>query len=421
MTDNSFPPDLSSELPAPREEEPASLRQDILDELADHLACSLQRERVKTANERQAATNVLNRFGNPASIARKLWFDAMREKIMNQRLTMALMCVTFLVVSGLAVMMWKSLETSQATQAAMLERQQEFFNSLLTTIQDQKPAEKIPDGWAKLDVKLESVSGAPVKGAAWVEFTMPTGDRQYFKTTEESDGQGIIQLGLLPWGSHRINFRLPELNVFSSRVVELRPGSDETFRIQCPVSIPNSTVELSVTPPPEIRELPIAFLGTVRGSISINGTDWTFNELPGTQILFNSNGQILGEVLERKVIRNDGKDKFEFQFLHRPLIVLGNRAEFGLDPFVMISTTEPLLPQPTENATGPQHVILIPSLPTTIMSGRGTGQSSAISDADSNNVISIEFGNKSPYWTAYIAQAAQLLSTLKQQQTENQK
>ena len=35
---------LSALLPPPRDDEPASLRQDILDELGDHLACAYNRE-----------------------------------------------------------------------------------------------------------------------------------------------------------------------------------------------------------------------------------------------------------------------------------------------------------------------------------------------------------------------------------------
>ena len=36
--------DIAADLPAPRDDEPESLRRDIVDELADHLQCSLQRE-----------------------------------------------------------------------------------------------------------------------------------------------------------------------------------------------------------------------------------------------------------------------------------------------------------------------------------------------------------------------------------------
>ena len=37
-------------LPPPRDDEPASLRQDIIDELADHLACAYNRELLRGAD-----------------------------------------------------------------------------------------------------------------------------------------------------------------------------------------------------------------------------------------------------------------------------------------------------------------------------------------------------------------------------------
>ena len=39
-----IPDDLAAELPPPRDDEPESLRQDIIDELTDHLHCAMQRE-----------------------------------------------------------------------------------------------------------------------------------------------------------------------------------------------------------------------------------------------------------------------------------------------------------------------------------------------------------------------------------------
>ena len=82
--------DITGELPAPRDDEPEHLRQDIADELSDHLDCALNRELYFTQDEQQAKQNVLSRFGNVNRIARKLWFDWMKEKIMSQRLNLAM-------------------------------------------------------------------------------------------------------------------------------------------------------------------------------------------------------------------------------------------------------------------------------------------------------------------------------------------
>ncbi len=48
--DMIFNQTLSAELPPPRDDEPPSLRQDILDELADHLACAYRRELLRGAD-----------------------------------------------------------------------------------------------------------------------------------------------------------------------------------------------------------------------------------------------------------------------------------------------------------------------------------------------------------------------------------
>ena len=82
------PDELANELPAPRDDEPASLRQDIVDELADHLQCARGRERNRTGDDATAEKNVLERFGNPAKVAYRLWFDGMKERIMGQRITL---------------------------------------------------------------------------------------------------------------------------------------------------------------------------------------------------------------------------------------------------------------------------------------------------------------------------------------------
>ena len=60
---------ISAELPPTRDDEPASLRRDIVDELADHLACSYNRELLRGADATEARQRVLHRFGDPAAVA----------------------------------------------------------------------------------------------------------------------------------------------------------------------------------------------------------------------------------------------------------------------------------------------------------------------------------------------------------------
>ena len=62
-----------------------SLRQDILDELNDHLVCAYHREILRGVDSSVARRRVLEQFGDPAAVACRLWLDAMRGKIMAQR------------------------------------------------------------------------------------------------------------------------------------------------------------------------------------------------------------------------------------------------------------------------------------------------------------------------------------------------
>src|SRR5271168_2044883 len=108
---------LSAELPPPRDDEPAALRQDILDELADHLGCAYHRELLRGANSVEARRRVMERFGDPAAVARRLWFDAMRGKIMAQRVMIATCLVVTLASLSLAGGMYVQSVVAQRASA----------------------------------------------------------------------------------------------------------------------------------------------------------------------------------------------------------------------------------------------------------------------------------------------------------------
>lgn len=125
--------DLLADLPAPRDDEPSSLRQDILDELSDHLACALHRELVKSGDSQIAEARVLDRFGDPRRIAVQLWFQAMWSRIMLQRVSMGLqglLAIGVLLVAFLLFRVydfqyrmvdeWQTLKNQSASNQAML-------------------------------------------------------------------------------------------------------------------------------------------------------------------------------------------------------------------------------------------------------------------------------------------------------------
>src|ERR1700761_5414983 len=85
-----FPLELLAALPEPRQDEPASLRIDIVDELSDHLHCAFRREVLRDGDEAAARRRTLDRFGDPKQLARRLWWQAMWSRIMKQRIVSAL-------------------------------------------------------------------------------------------------------------------------------------------------------------------------------------------------------------------------------------------------------------------------------------------------------------------------------------------
>jgi hypothetical protein len=108
-------------LPPPRPSEPKNLRADILDELADHLVLATKREGECEQGEPSNETiwaRVLKQFGDPDAIARRLWWDAMRETVMREWVQ------TLAIIAGpVAVLLFVALgfRQMQATNLALLE------------------------------------------------------------------------------------------------------------------------------------------------------------------------------------------------------------------------------------------------------------------------------------------------------------
>ncbi len=80
----------------------------------------MNRELLKNADEQLARQHVLNQFGDPIKIARQLWFDAMKERMMSQRIitgVSVVMAVCSIAVVGIA---WMLMRESQGVNQKML-------------------------------------------------------------------------------------------------------------------------------------------------------------------------------------------------------------------------------------------------------------------------------------------------------------
>ncbi len=106
--------DNEDAFPARHSREPGGLRQDILDEIADHLACATEREQERDTggNEETVWNRVLDKFGDPNTIARRLWWDQMRETVMREWIQTGVM-----IVVGLAVVVFMAVVVRQMNTA----------------------------------------------------------------------------------------------------------------------------------------------------------------------------------------------------------------------------------------------------------------------------------------------------------------
>jgi hypothetical protein len=165
---------ISTDLPAPRDDEPAGLRQDILDELADHLACSYNRELLRGANPGEARLRAIERFGNPAAVARRLWLDAMKGKIMAQRVLIATCLVMVLACFGVVGLVWSRSNRASAEVAEANRRLAEVLGQNQATNQEMLR-----------QLQAMAKPAAPANSAEWIPVTFKL-------TVEKPDGPPAV-------------------------------------------------------------------------------------------------------------------------------------------------------------------------------------------------------------------------------------
>lgn len=191
--------DLTARLPPPHEEEPASLRSDIVDELRDHLVCASDRERRRlevsghVADTQQVKQAVVERFGDPASVARQLWFDAMKGRIMVQRIMLGTVLAAIL-----AMLVW--IANLSRTLTSVVDENRKATAAILDRLGKEKPSEFVP---ARVTLVHANRGGPVVDQAVILEglHGKAEGAGEYIRKT---DHQGIADFGYLPWGVYRL-------------------------------------------------------------------------------------------------------------------------------------------------------------------------------------------------------------------------
>ncbi|WP_417385442.1 hypothetical protein [Gimesia sp.] len=224
-------PEISIEdFPPRRDDEPSSLRQDIIDELSDHFACALNRELLKNPDEQLARRRVLEQFGNPIAIARQLWLEAMKEKIMSQRIMngiFAVMAVCCIAVVGIA---WSMMQESRAFNLQLLEQ--------FKLAQERSSAEAPGDMHGILfQLVQEGSEDRPAVGFQG-KLTRYEEHKPIFALEVVSDQSGQLDFGKLPWGKYELELQAPWSEKMETLHLITIPGRSYEKTVLCPARAP---------------------------------------------------------------------------------------------------------------------------------------------------------------------------------------
>ena len=294
----NWPPDIADELPARRDDEPSSLRQDIADELADHLQSSFVRELHRTPEETSAKSNVLDRFGDPRRVARQLWFDAMKEKIMSQRLLITALLVTAVACLGSTGLTFMLVEQSRQASQALVDQVEQSRKANEAFLKESRTAnaamiEKLvaistPLGgreagpatsmeWNPIKIRLvkDKAGGAPAEGYEVVleGHVLDTANKN--SITRKTGVDGLADLGVVRPGQHALSITTPWKESHHKGIMVL-PGQPLTEEIVCPAADrQEAPVSFTVDWPDDLlpRGLWTVCLA-VHGNRQIDGQPW---------------------------------------------------------------------------------------------------------------------------------------------------
>ena len=243
-----FGDSLSADLPAPRDDEPAGLRRDILDELADHLACSYNRELLRGASPAEARRRAIERFGDPAAVARRLWLDAMRGKIMVQRVLIVTCLVVMVACFSLVGLVWDQSSRAAAQAAEANRRLAEVLNQTQATNQEMlkqlqamaKPAQPSKDAdWipVKFQLTMEKPDGPPAVGYEVILGRGHGGAEKDGSIHRRSDATGLADFGVVQPGDWEFTVRAGPWHTTGG--LNAVPGTSILKEIVCPKSPPD--------------------------------------------------------------------------------------------------------------------------------------------------------------------------------------
>jgi hypothetical protein len=251
-------PELSvDDFPPRRDDEPSSLRQEIIDELSDHFACALNRELHKNPDEQLARKRVLEQFGDPIKVARQLWLEAMKEKIMSQRILIGitvLMAVCCLAVMGIA---WILVQESRTVNQKLLEQVAAIADRPVPAAESQTDQEILlelkrlnqlqatsrvatQDRLNQVSFQLVTEQNRQPIADVSGRLIRPSQKQEDFTVDAVSDANGKLDFGRLPSGPYALELKTPWGEMYQELDLRIIPGRDFMKTIVCPAHQPES-------------------------------------------------------------------------------------------------------------------------------------------------------------------------------------
>ena len=303
--------DLAGAFPAKRDDEPPDLRRQIIAELQDHLQAAMHREVLLTGDPGQARKNVLTRFGDPARLARKLWFEAMWEKLMTQRLMLVALVVVVFVSFGSMGLTWFLVVQAGQMNRALIEQNRatnELLLAKLTTLGNGASRPEKSMDWNSLKVRLSTEkSGAPAAGLQVTLQGHLLDQTSVMALVRTTGADGVADFGLVRTGQHQVAVVTPwgeSINhkPYDAQIVTMMPGEPQTLEIVCPTKPEETEILIAVDWPQELAGRPLwlvcDFIPLER---EVAGESWRRQDDSPQYIVVDPSGKLTNPDLRRSV------------------------------------------------------------------------------------------------------------------------
>jgi hypothetical protein len=232
-------------------------------------------------------------------VAHWLWFDAMKEKIVSHRITLAASLVVAVACLFVAGMSWQMSQQNRDANGAILDKL-----SFLATQQQQHQSLD----WNPMKVRLVTGSeeGPPavgvkarldgaVSGGFGGGAVKNTSSSMMPMLEEVSDADGYVDFGLVRYGTYHLSLVCP-WQESGSISLTVRPGQTFSKTIVCPTEPEKVNLALQIDMPEDLKQRELWVCGVIgfdSPPIQSDALSWQTNFLmPQTSILVANTGML---------------------------------------------------------------------------------------------------------------------------------